>query len=768
MLRPTARLAALLILLSGATLAWPQAPESTLVPAPGAVPKPAPAKAPKPVGPTTIDAEQIEGVSGLEVTARGRVEFQREDLSIYSEYLRYNREFGRVEADGGVRVQRGVDRFFGPRLRYNTQDDTGVFEEATFLIGENMPARGTAERIEFLSKDKMRLNQATYTTCKPGDDGWLIEAGEMELDNEAQEGKARDMRMRFLDTTVMALPYASFPLENSRKTGFLAPYYSQNSRRGLEIGTPFYLNIAPEQDLLLTPAYMTKRGEQLKGFYRYMGETYKGQLRGEYMPDDHVLDRPRSGYSFQHDQNLLPNLNLKIDVNKVSDDRYMVDFATSVHTISQGVLPREGVLTYSNTFFDMPSYLIARAQTFQTLQDPLAPIVTPYARVPQISFGTSKVNVAGLADVTLPGEYVRFASNSLVEGSRTQFNPSMSIPYNTPGYFVTPRFGVHTASYDLQNTAPGQSQRQAVTVPWTSLDGGLTFERGMTLLGQNLTQTLEPRVYYLYAPFRDQSQVPLFDTALADFNYAQLFSENRFSGGDRFGDANQLTLAATTRFLNERGQEQFRATLGQRYYFTNYQVALNSTTSTTPSPPPPIRGASDLLASVGGRFQAVTFDSTLQYNFDQARADRYGLAARYAPEIAKVVSATYRYNQDPSNPFRQMDIAGQWPVSAGWYAIGRYNYSFLDKTVVQALAGLEYNAGCWVFRGVVQRLQAATQTASTGAFFQIEFNGLGQVGAEDTAYFMSRNVPGYARTNPTDPQLVPQSLRPQLPFNQVF
>jgi LPS-assembly protein len=757
-----ARLAALLTLLSGATPAWSQAPMPSLIQKPATAPGPAQPQPARPKGPTTIDAERIEGVSELEVTARGRVEFQREDLTIYSELLRLNQEYGRIEADGGVRLQRGIGRFFGPRLRYNTQDDTGVFEQPTFLMDSDPPARGSAERIEFLSKDRLRLDKASFTTCRPGEDGWVIEAGELELDYGTEEGKARDMRLRLMDTTLLALPEMSFPLENRRKTGFLAPYYTQNTRRGLEIGTPFYFNIAPEQDLTVTPVYMSKRGEQLKGTYNYLGDSYQGKLHAEYLPHDQVLDRPRSGYSFQHDQNILPNLNLKVDMNKVSDDAYLVDFASNVRTISRGNLNREGVLTYSDTVFGMPSYVVARAQTFQTLIDPLSPTTNPYGRAPQISVGAHKVDLAGRFDLSLAGEYVRFTSNTLVEGTRTSANPSMSMPVVGPGYFLTPRIGMHSAYYNLENTTPGQPRGPSVKVPWASLDGGLTFDRSMTLLGESHTQTLEPRVFYVKAPYRNQNQIPLFDTAQADFNYTQLFSENRFVGGDRFGDANQITMAATSRILGDKGQELFRATLGQRYYFENERVTLNATT------PAPNRGTSDLLASVGARMQAWALDSTIQYDPHTSRAERFGASARYAPEIAKVIGVTYRYNADPSNLIKQVDISGQWPIAAGWYAVGRYNYSFLDGRIVEGLAGLEYNAGCWVFRGVAQRLQAATQTTSTGIFFQIEFTGLGQIGADDVADLLKRNVVGYARTNPSNPSLLPQGLRPRLPFEQVF
>ncbi|MBC7803628.1 MAG: LPS-assembly protein LptD [Candidatus Parcubacteria bacterium] len=747
MLHRPARVAALLFLLSGAQLAWAQ----------GLAP------AARPRAPATIEAQSIEGVSEFEVTARGSVEFQREDLSVYAEFLRFNQEFGRIEADGGVRLQRGVDRFFGPRLRYNTRDDTGVFEEPTFLMGRVQVARGSAERLEFLGKDHLRLNRASFTTCEPGDKGWVIEAGELDLDYEEEVGTARDMRLRLLDTTIFSFPYATFPLEKRRKSGFLAPQYSQNTRRGLEIGIPYYWNIAPEQDLTVTPLFLSKRGEQLKSNYRYLSKDYAGQFRLEYMPNDDILKRPRSGYTLQHEQQFLPTVTGRLDLNKVSDDRYFVDLASHVRQISLGNVQREGLLTYNDSFYGMPTYLQGRVQRFQTLQDPLSPTLSPYHRVPQINFGTSKTEVAGLFDFTFPGEYVRFAHASLVEGARTSFNPQMSMPFLAPGYFVTPKIGMRHARYDLSRVGPAQPEHQTLNVPYGSVDGGLIFERGTNLFGENLTQTLEPRFFYVYAPYRAQDQIPLFDTTLADFNYAQLFTENRFAGGDRFGDANQVTVAVTSRLVGNGGQELFRATLGQRYHFKNERVGL------TPTSPLRGRHQSDLLASIGGRFaQSWTFDNTIQYDPQNARVERAGASVRYAPEIAKVISASYRYNRDPVVPVRQVDLSAQWPVQPGWYAIGRVNYSFLDKRLLEGLAGLEYNAGCWVVRGVFQRVQAATQTSSTGVYFQIEFNGLGQIGSDDTVDFLRRNIPGYARTNPIDAKLVPQSMRPRLPFEQVF
>ncbi len=719
------------------------------------------------MGATTIDAETIEGVGDLEVTARGRAEIRRDDLSIFGEELRFNREFGRLTGEGGVRLQSGADRFFGPRLQYNTADDSGVFEQPGYLLERERAARGGAERIEFLGKGRYRLLNGTFTTCQPGQEDWRLEADELELDYDADEGRARYPRFRFFDHTVLAAPYISFPLESRRKSGLLTPYYSQNSRRGLEVGIPYYWNIAPELDATLTPVYMAKRGEQLKNQVRYLQSSYAGELKLEYLPNDKEFGESRRGVSLQHAQTIRPNLTAQVDYNKVSDNRYFVDLASQVRQVSLRTLPQDGYVTYRNTALGSGTTLQARMQRFQTLQDPLAPIVPPYDRLPQFNLISGKGDLGRVLDGGFSAEFVRFRHETLVEGSRYSANPSLAMPLLGAGWFITPKAGMRYAGYSLDRAADGQDAAPRVAIPWLSIDNGLVFERDARFLGNSVTQTLEPRLFYVYVPYRNQDQIPLFDTALADFNYPQLFTENRFSGGDRFGDANQLTLALTSRLLAQNGQEALRGTIGQRYYFRDERVGLTPTSTLRNST------ESNILASVGGRpSREWTFDATTEYFLREGRVQRFSLSGRYAPEIAKVLNASYRFNRatpdTAGDAIRQIDLSGQWPLAQGWYGVGRYNYSLLDKRLLEGLAGFEYNAGCWVFRSVVQRIQAAAGVASTALIFQIEFTGLGQLGTDQASEFLKRNVPGYSTTSPRDQSLAPPSVRPRLPFEQVF
>ena len=709
---------------------------------------------------TTIEADSIEGVSDLEVGARGNAEIRRDDMSIFGDSLRYNRETGRAEGDGGVRLQRGADRFFGPRLYYNLLDDSGVFESPTYLLERERTARGSAERIEFLGRERYRLTNATYTTCRPGQEDWRVEASELELDFEEEEGTARNPRLRFFEVPILASPLASFPLGGRRKSGILTPYYAQTSARGFEFGLPYYWNIAPERDATFTPVYMAKRGAQLKSELRYLERTLAGELKFEYLPDDRLFGDSREGVSWQHRHNFPRNTVALVDYNRVSDDFYFVDLGTRVKQISIGNLPQEMHITHSGAVGRSPYSLQGRLQQFQTLQDPLAPTVPPYHRLPQLNFSVSRNDVGGVLDAALPAEYVNFSHSTLVEGTRTTFAPTLAAPLLAPGWFVTPKVGLRHVAYDLTRGAPGQPQEPQVSIPWGSLDSGLVFERATTSFGAGSTQTLEPRLFYVYVPYRNQDAIPTFDTALADFNYAQLFTENRFVGGDRFGDANQLTAALTSRILQANGQEMLRATIGQRYYFEPERVGLTPTS--------PLRSAndSDILASIGARLGAHwTFDATTQYSPHEHRGERYAAAVSYRPETAKVLNASYRFQREV---LKQVDLSAQWPLRPGWYGVGRYNYSIQDKRLLEGLAGVEYNAGCWVFRVVALRVQAAANVANTAIVLQLEFNGIGTIGTDEAVDILRRNVPGYSVSNPADPQFAPPSARPRLPFEQTY
>jgi LPS-assembly protein len=308
------------------------------------------------------------------------------------------------------------------------------------------------------------------------------------------------------------------------------------------------------------------------------------------------------------------------------------------------------------------------------------------------------------------------------------------LPIQTAAFYITPKLGLHLTHYNLSRQDADVPATLSRSVPIASLDSGMTFERDMDWFGRPLTQTLEPRLYYLNVPYRDQSKIPVFDSGLTDFNFAQIFSENRYTGSDRIGDANQLTAAVTSRFIDPAtGGESVRVTFGQRYYFRNQQVMLPDEVVATNRKP-------DVLAAFSGRIASrMSLDADWQYSPALAQTQRANIGVRWQPEFGKVLNASYRYTRDQ---LEQVDLSGQWPLGRGWYGVGRYNYSLKDRQLIEGLAGFEYDAGCWVLRFVLHRLTTATTSASTGVFVQLELNGLARIGANPLD-LLKRNITGY-------------------------
>jgi len=701
--------------------------------------------------PVTIDADRLEGTAGQESVAEGNAVLKRGDVTIHADSLRYRVDTSDVDASGNVRLEREGSAISGPALRYRVNEETGIFDRPEYSLVprarfglQAVTASGRADEIELLGEEKYKITDGTFTTCKPGHEDWLLQAGELDLDYAHQVGTARGAKLVFKDTTLFWAPAFDFSLNNQRKSGFLPPTFGTSGKSGAEVAVPYYFNIAPNYDLTELTRYMVKRGTQIAGDFRFLEPWAEGDLKAEVLPNDKAANMTRSAESLIstfHQDGFVGGLNM----NKVSDDNYFRDLATRINLTSQVTLPREGFLTYNGGWWNGGTYsATARVSRFQVLQDPNNPIVPPYGRTPQLALSALRQDIAG-ADFAVSGEFVDFSHPTLVNGQRTTVYPSLSFPVITPGAFLTPKIGEHMTYYSLDETDTTPASTITRNLPIFSVDSGLTFDRQAQIYGRAVTQTLEPRAYYLRIPFRDQNQIPLFDTAIADFNYAQIFSENLFAGGDRINDANQLTLAVTSRLLvPSSGQQLIRATIGQIRYFKDQQVTLN------PTDVPRTSRSSDWLGEFSGRVAPHwTADSGLQYNQQQNVAERFTLATRYQPEPLKTLNLGYRYlssNITEAQQVKQVNASSQWPIAGRWFGIARVDYSLPDKRVVEGFGGLEYGADCWIGRVVAARF-ALTGGASTTTFFlQIELNGFSSIGSNPLEA-LKRNVPGYQRIN---------------------
>lgn len=697
-------------------------------------------------GATEVVADHISGRNDVETVADGKAEFRRDNTTIKADRLTYRHLEDEAEADGNVRMTRDEDYVAGPHLRLRVQDNLGVFDHPEFAFKHRPPldqttglqlpmviGSGEAERLDFEGDGLYRLNKGTFSTCSPNRD-WYISADEISLDYIRQVGTADNAKVVFKETPIFYWPWFSFSLNRQRKSGFLSPTYGTNTTSGLEISVPWYWNIAPNMDATITPRVLTRRGIQLNSEFRYLEHGFNGIGRFEYLPSDRLTDSDRHAYAIVHNQVLAPGLTGDINLNGVSDDSYFSDLSSRVTMVSQANLLRQGRLVYGAGWWNAT----LMAQRYQTLQDPNAPVAIPYRRLPQFLLTALRPDLPAGLNFAFTGEYVDFHHPSAVVGQRTVAYPQVSLPMQTAAFYVTPKVGVHYTSYQLDRQAEGVPGSQTRNVPIMSVDSGMVFERDVDWFGRALTQTAEPRLYYLYVPERDQSSIPVFDSGVTDFNFAQIFGENRYGGSDRIGDANQLTAAMVSRLIDPAtGAELMRAALGQRYYFQDQQVTLPSETART-------NRKTDVLAAFSGRLMSkLHFDAGWQYSPFYGRSERINVGARYQPEFGKVVNASYRYTRDQVG---QIDISGQWPLAGGWYGVGRYNYSLKDRRLVEGVAGLEYDAGCWVARVVLHRLATTTTTTPTSLYFQLELNGLARIGSNPLD-LLKRNIAGYGVIN---------------------
>jgi LPS-assembly protein len=696
----------------------------------------------KPEGPRYFEASRIEGVLGGRTTATGDVTLRQEGLALRADHIEYEEAIETAIAGGNVVLDRDGDIVKGDTLELKLNAEVGYLDNPRFYFSKKLDRRqeawGSAARVDFEGDDKERFVSADYTTCRPGDDEWTLRISELGLDHSRSIGTGYNGTVMFKGVPILYMPYMTFPLNNDRKSGFLPPSFGSSSNSGLELTLPYYWNIAPNMDATLTPKILTRRGLQLGSEFRYLEPRFQGQFDAEYLPNDQIIGRDRYLAILKHTHNLADWIGAgwtsAINAQMVSDDNYFRDLSTRIANTAQTNLPRDVTVNYGNGWLGFS----AHALSYQTLQDPAAPVVPPYKLAPQLILTSHKDNYSGF-DLNLSAEMTDFRHPTLVNGARLIINPSLAFPITRSYGFFTPKLGYSYTRYEMGENNEGFANATR-SLPITSVDTGLAFERDFSFRGTPLVQTLEPRLYYLYVPFRDQSHLPNFSTAETDFNFAQIFTENIFIGGDRVADANQFTLAVTSRFIEkETGIERLRAAFGQRFYLSTPKVTLNT-------PGTDEVRSNDLLAALAGQVSSsIWLDSSFQYSTNKSQLEKTSAGVRYSPDPGRIFNLSYRYTRDS---LRQVDLSTQWPVKPGWTMLGRLNQSLQDKRLLEGLLGLEYNHACWALRMVAHRFTTATQQYSNSILLQLELKGLSRLGVNPLET-LRQNIPGYQRYDET-------------------
>ena len=748
--------------------------------------------------PSFIQSDTLNERSNIQTDLSGQVVIRRGSLLLKADHVEYDQVEDLAKARGNVSINQSGNIYEGPALDLYIDAYEGFFTQPKYHFLKNK-AYGSAERIDFIDSSNSVLHKADYTTCqkKPGPSwvpDWFFTGEKISIDSDRNSGLIEGGKVTFKGVTV-PVPEIEVPISDERKSGFLPPMIGADSIGGLEYTQPYYWNLAPNRDMTVTPTYWSKRGINLGTEFRYLEGLApvptQGQIRLNYMERDQERDNQRRwSTSIQHTGLMNPYFaggafGLKLDINRASDDNYWKDFSLANGAGVQRLLSSDIGLNWTNGYVTTG----IRAHQWQTLQDlanPANRITPPFDRLPQLTARLQRFNVAGGFDFSLDGDFTRFSSareidctaakasgkyeNCAPNADRTVGIAQLSRPFTSPFGYLTPKVQLHSRSYQFDGGLPnvgfyGDEQGRgtaSVTVPTFSLDTGMAFERPYRLFDRTWIQTLEPRLFYVRTPYRNQNFLPNYDSGLNAFNFASVFTENAFGGHDRISDSNLLTLGVTSRFIDpDTGAEGARFGIAQRLRFDDQRVTL-------PNEPVAQAGLSDLLlgASVNvTRSWAV--DSTIQFNPDTGNTLRRVIGGRYQPGPYRVLSAALRTeNSEAGLPVsRQIDMGWQWPLhdlwgandspsevgrglgEGRWYSVGRINYNLLDEKIVESILGFEYDAGCWVSRVVTERVQVADGLARQRILFQLELIGMSRIGTNALST-LRNNVSRYQSLNP--------------------
>lgn len=665
----------------------------------------------------------------------GDVEVVRGAASLRAEVVTHDGVNDLFTAEGRAHLWDRSVTWSGERATFDHNAEVTELSEGRYWL-LNGQGRGYALRLHNDAKANLTvLDGVNYSTCPLSDEAWRVSASKIKLDHNADRGSALNAVLRVHDVPIFYFPYLSFPLSEERKSGLLTPSIRSTNRSGLDTRIPYYWNIAPNRDATITPRVLSDRGVLLETEYRYLSENYEGRANVEYLPGDSLAQgRDRSLLAFTHTQSFFERRgHLFATVNNVSDDEYFEDFGGSIAATSQRFLNRELNFRYVG----ITNFVTAIARSYQAIDPTIPDNAKPYRLLPHVDY-TGVLPIAGSAFTPIMRlQTTYFDHDTRVTAGRVELAPTLQHSYWKPWLTVLSRLTLRHSEYLLDDPAARYADRESRSVPVASIDARLFAERDLKLLGENHLQTFEPRLFYLLAPHVPQDDIPVFDSGLFEISFRNIFLENRFAGGDRVGDANQVTAAVTSRLLaTDSGRELGRLSAGQIFYLRDREVAL-----------PNALGEDDSVSELIGEAAVSlgpdwTMRGTLQWDPNQPRTEKSAVTLRYRPNLDTVLNFGYRLRRAVTD-VEQTDISFRLPILENLAVIGRWNFSMIDKRTLEAIGGIEFESCCWGLRLVGRRfLRNAAGQFDTAVFAQIEFRGLGGVGQKSDS-FLRRAIAGY-------------------------
>lgn len=726
--------------------------------------------------------EQTSTLAGNVVLRQANIQAEADTATLYQAE-------NKGELKGNVRLRNQGMLVTGDQAEIQLDNGAAQINNAQYVVHEAR-ARGKAQHIKRDAEGIIRLKDGSYTTCPPGSNTWQVKSNNVTLNPATGVGTATNATLRMQDIPVFYMPYMQFPIDERRQSGFLAPSVGYSNDDGMTLSTPYYFNLAPNYDATLYPRIMSNRGALLQGEGRYLTRSSEGTISGAYLDDqdDENKDQPKYEKTrylagWQHTQGLDQRLLGQIDYTTISDPYYFQDLGTDLDVSSKTYVNQQGQMTWRGDSFT--ARLNAQAYQLASVTD-----ITPYNRLPQLNIeGTLPFNPGGL-ELGYAGEYVRFERSldeyvfngedspdisltgiNRANGTRAHVAPGISLPMQSSWAYITPSAKYLYTKYDLDLDQQGQADLAAAGESYQSsqnrslglysLDSGLYFDRDTSLFGTKLRQTLEPRFYYLYVPYKDQENLPIFDTNEPAFTYASLFRENRFSGTDRIGDTNQLSVGTSSRFIEENGFERAQLGIGQAFYFADRKVQMPGLDpEDAPISPTALFGEYRMN-------QDWRVHSDYAYDADAGQTNSGSVMLHYQPESTpnKIINLGYRYRNDAivfnqdTNQYEQgtddykvdqSDVSIMWPLIPQWSTIGRWQFDYSKHSTLEAFGGFEYDSCCWKVRLVSRYwiepddVNLSTRDRSDhGIFFQIVLKGLGGITGNKVDSFLDQGIQGY-------------------------
>jgi LPS-assembly protein len=672
--------------------------------------------------PIIVYARQLDASNNEQGEALGHVELYRADQYLATEQVLFHPTSKEITLPVAVAYEDQQVWVKGQQARYGFEDESGEFSLIDFgLTGSS--AHGSADSIELVGGHTSLLHQIVYTTCPGEQPDWELSASELELQHEKGRGVARGAKLTFKGVPIFYAPWFTFPIDDRRKSGFLYPSIANTNDNGFEFGVPYYWNIAPNQDATIEPRYITNRGFLLSGEYRFLTRKTFGLLDFDYLPDDKKTGDQRYHYRFQHHAAPWHYWKTDLVVERVSDDQYFLDFGANLLQTSRQFLRSSATMNGVGRYWNFE----VMADDFQIIDESIRPENEPYRRVPRLAFWVDRPLFRSGFSFGLDSELVYFDRNIGTTGARFDIYPKIYWERFASWGFIKPGIGYRYTTYDLDQlgSLPDNSPNRGTAI--ASVDAGLYFDR---LTSQGNNQTLEPRLFYLYVPYENQDDLPVFDTGEFTFGFSQLFNTNRFAGADRQADANQLSIALTTRMFNgQNGQEHWRLSLGQIFYFESQRVQLEDLIGLDENLSPFI---AELAWQPISRLSAV---AGLQYGWEINRIEVGSLGLRWSGNNGERVGFEYRFRRDRVDQF---DFRFFWPINERWRVLSRINYSFADKDILEIQGGLEYESCCWAVRTVLRRyLKNRDGDYRDGIFFELNLKGLASLGTRSQDLFQN-------------------------------